>query len=165
MSDQTVSFSKLASESLIEVGAGRPRSVLDQYPSIPILRVADVLDGRIESPSQDRIPDNCQKVIGSKISKPGDVVLTAKGTVGRVALMPSDGPSFAYSPQLCYFRPTVSGPLRSRYLYYWFVTGQVHLSAWRLGRPGMGGDRLPGLSVDSELWQDGTAPIRRAGRF
>jgi type I restriction enzyme S subunit len=123
MSDQTVSFSELASKSLIEVGAGRPRTVLEQYPSLPILRVADVLDGRIESSSQERAPDGA-KVIGSKISKPGDVVLTAKGTVGRVALMPPDGPDFAYSPQLCYFRPTVGGPLRSRYLYYWFKSAQ-----------------------------------------
>lgn len=124
MSDRTVSFSELESQSLIEVGAGRPRSVLDQYPSIPILRVADVLDGRIESPPQGRAPDGHQKVIGSKISKPGDIVLTVKGTVGRVALMPPDGPVFAYSPQLCYFRPTASGPLRSQYLYYWFKTTQ-----------------------------------------
>jgi type I restriction enzyme, S subunit len=124
MSDRTVSFSELASENLIEVGAGRPRSVLDQYPSIPILRVADVLDGRIESPPQDRVSDGYRKVIGSKISKPGDVVLTVKGTVGRVALMPPDGPNFAYSPQLCYFRPVASGPLRSRYLYYWFKSTQ-----------------------------------------
>jgi type I restriction enzyme S subunit len=124
MSDRAVSFSELAGESLIEVGAGRPRSVLDQYPSIPILRVADVLDGRIGSRSPDRVPGGSRKVIGSKVSQPGDVVLTAKGTVGRVALMPPDGPSFAYSPQLCYFRPAASGPLRSRYLYYWLKTIQ-----------------------------------------
>jgi type I restriction enzyme S subunit len=124
MSDRIVSFSELASEGLIEVGAGRPRSVLDLYPSLPILRVADVLDGRIESPSQDRVSDSYRKVIGSKISRPGDVVLTVKGTVGRVALMPPDGPDFAYSPQLCYFRPAASGPLRSKYLYYWFKSTQ-----------------------------------------
>lgn len=124
MSDQTVSFSELVSRSHIEVGAGRPRSVQDQYPSIPILRVADVLDGRIEPPLQDFVSDVYRKVAGSKISKPGDVVLTAKGTVGRVALMPTDGPDFAYSPQLCYFRPAASGPLRSRYLYYWFKSTQ-----------------------------------------
>ncbi len=124
MSDRTVTFSELASQSLIEVGAGRPRSVVDQFPSIPILRVADVADGRIESPARDRVPDGYRKAIGSKISKSGDIVLTVKGTVGRVALVPSDGPDFAYSPQLCYFRPAVSGPLRSRYLYYWFKTAQ-----------------------------------------
>ena len=124
MPDRTVTFSELASESLIEVGAGRPRSVLAQYPSLPILRVVDVLDGRIESPSQAGTPDGFREVTGSKISKPGDIVLTTKGTVGRVALMPPDGPCFAYSPQLCYFRPTASGPLRSRYLYYWFKSTQ-----------------------------------------
>lgn len=124
MFDRTVSFSELARESLIEVGAGRPRSVLDQYPSLPILRVADVLDGKIQSSSRDRFLDGHQKVIGSKVSRPGDVVLTAKGTVGRVALMPSGGPVFAYSPQLCYFRSVASGPLRSRYLYYWFKSAE-----------------------------------------
>jgi len=121
MSDRTVTFSELASENLLEFGAGRPRSVLsDQYLSLPILRVADVLDGRIESSFQGYVPNSCREAVGPKISKPGDVVLTAKGTVGRVALMPSDGPAFAYSPQLCYFRPAANGPLRRRYLYYWF---------------------------------------------
>lgn len=38
--------------------------------------------------------------------------------------MPSDGPVFAYSPQLCYFRPVATGPLRSRYLYYWFKSAE-----------------------------------------
>jgi type I restriction enzyme, S subunit len=124
MSDRTFTFSKLVSENLIEVGAGRPRTVHDQYPGIPILRVADVLDGRVETSTSDSILGNYPKVIGSKISKPGDVVLTVKGTVGRVALMPADGPDFAYSPQLCYFRPAVDGPLRPRYLYFWFKSAQ-----------------------------------------
>ena len=38
--------------------------------------------------------------------------------------MPADGRIFAYSPQLCYFRPAANGPLRSLYLYYWFKTDQ-----------------------------------------
>ncbi len=58
--------------------------------------------------------------MGPKVSKPGDIVLTAKGTVGRVAMVRPDGPLFAYSPQLCYFRPSVDGPLEPRFLYYWF---------------------------------------------
>jgi type I restriction enzyme, S subunit len=124
MPDRIVSFSELGAESLIEVGAGRPRSVLDQYPSLPVLRVADVLDGRIESPARDRTAGDYREIIGSKVSKPGDIVLTVKGTVGRVALMPSEGLVFAYSPQLCYFRPAASGPLRSRYLYYWFKSAE-----------------------------------------
>lgn len=120
MPDQVVALSELTHKNLIEVGAGRPRSVLIEYPELPILRVADVLDGRIESPLKVSVPSGDQRIVGSKISKPGDIVLTVKGTVGRVALIPSEAVTFAYSPQLCYFRPAVNGPLRSRYLYYWF---------------------------------------------
>ncbi|MEV0971372.1 restriction endonuclease subunit S [Microtetraspora glauca] len=121
MSDRTVTFSGLENENLLELGAGRPRSALsDLYPSLPILRVAEVLDGRIESSVQDYAPDAYRMAMGPKVSRPGDVVLTTKGTVGRVTLMPPEGPVFAYSPQLCYFRPTANGPLKPRYLYYWF---------------------------------------------
>lgn len=120
MSDRTVTFSELVDDNLLEIGAGRPRSAgLDRYP-LPILRVADVLDGKIETSFQNYAPNTYREAMGPKISKPGDIVLTAKGTVGRVAMMPSEGPDFAYSPQLCYFRPIANGPLRPRYMYYWF---------------------------------------------
>jgi type I restriction enzyme, S subunit len=38
--------------------------------------------------------------------------------------MPAGGPVFAYSPQICYFRPVVDGPLDSRFLYYWFTSAE-----------------------------------------
>jgi type I restriction enzyme S subunit len=120
MSDRIVKLSDLADENLLEIGAGRPRSAgLDRYP-LPILRVADVLDGAIESSFQDYTPDTRRPTMGPKVSKPGDIILTTKGTVGRVAIMPAEGPNYAYSPQLCYFRPIANGPLTPRYLYYWF---------------------------------------------
>lgn len=120
MSDRTTTFAELVSEQLIEIGAGRPRTVSMNGHDLPILRVADVLDGSIESSLQARTPRQDVPVKGSKVSRPGDIVLTTKGTVGRVALMPPNGPTFAYSPQLCFFRPAANGPLRSGFLYYWF---------------------------------------------
>lgn len=166
MSDRTVTFFELGREGLIEVGAGRPRSVTGQYPSIPILRVADVLDGRIESSLQDDISHDYKEAIDSKISRPGDVVLTVKGTVGRVALMPPEGPVFAYSPQLCYFRPAVDGPLRSRYLYYWFKSSQFWNQADALkGQTDMA-DYLSltdvqalRIRIPSVDWQDGLVKV------
>jgi type I restriction enzyme S subunit len=120
MAERAVTFSELARENLLEIGAGRPRSVdLERYP-LPILRVADVLDGKIGSSFQDYAAGSYLQVVDPKVSKPGDIVLTTKGTVGRVAMMPAEGPRFAYSPQLCYFRPSTDGPLKPRYLYYWF---------------------------------------------
>ena len=96
---------------------------LDRYP-LPILRVADVMEGRIQSPSSTRTLDIDHQKLGPKTSKHGDVVLTVKGTVGRVAVVPLDSPTYAYSPQLCYFRPHANGPLNSRYLYYWFKSNE-----------------------------------------
>ncbi|MEV0610810.1 restriction endonuclease subunit S [Polymorphospora rubra] len=122
-------FAKLASEKMVEIGAGRPRTVNLNGRDLPILRVADVLDGRIESAFRDHRSHNNLNGEESKISRPGDIVLTTKGTVGRVALMPADGPIFAYSPQLCYFRPAASGPLRSRFLYYWFRSAEFWTQA------------------------------------
>jgi type I restriction enzyme S subunit len=58
--------------------------------------------------------------MGQKISYPGDVVLTTKGTVGRVARISTNSPEFVYSPQVCFFRVQPASPLVDSYLYYWF---------------------------------------------
>lgn len=107
----------------LELGDGyRTKRSEHGHPGYPILRVAEVLDGRIEPKLEDFISVAYRKNIGTKLSMPGDVILTTKGTVGRVAVMPSDGNEYAYSPQVCYFRPKANGPLLSEYLYYWFKT-------------------------------------------
>jgi type I restriction enzyme S subunit len=129
MSDRTTTFAELISEELIEIGAGRPRTVSLNGHDLPILRVADVLDGRIESAFHAHASNQELKSGGPKVSRPGDIVLTTKGTVGRVALMPVHGPVFAYSPQLCYFRPAPNGQLRSRFLYYWFKSAEFWIQA------------------------------------
>ncbi|MBB5152889.1 restriction endonuclease subunit S [Saccharopolyspora phatthalungensis] len=117
MGEGIVTLDELAGDNVLEMGAGRPRS---EGAGLPVLRVADVLEGRIQATSQTSESTIPPQTMGPKVSRPGDVVLTTKGTVGRVAIMPSGGPTFAYSPQLCYFRPVEDGPLHSRYLYYWF---------------------------------------------
>lgn len=121
MSSRSVRFAELVEENVLEIGAGRPRS---EGAHLPVLRVADVLDGHVQSTIK---PDGFtahHADAGPKASRPGDIVLTTKGTVGRVAIMPSDGPTYAYSPQLCYFRPLDGYSLAPRYLYYWFKSAE-----------------------------------------
>ncbi|MFF3894452.1 restriction endonuclease subunit S [Streptomyces sp. NPDC001812] len=129
MAEQTVSLAELVAENQIEVGAGRPRSVNQDGDPLPILRVADVLDGKIGSSDFNSSLEINYRDLGPKVSRPGDIVLTVKGTVGRVALMPNRGPRFAYSPQLCYFRPRTDGRLAARYLYYWFRSADFWIQA------------------------------------
>lgn len=161
MGEKDISFAELSCAGLLGIGAGRPRSAgLDRFP-LPILRVADVVEGRVLPSSEVIVPDTDSRDFGPKISKPGDVVLTTKGTVGRVAIMPSGGPTYAYSPQLCYFRPTAEGPLRARYLYYWFqstefwkqadaLKGQTDMADF-ISLSDLGSIRITLPSVDEQL--------------
>jgi type I restriction enzyme S subunit len=48
----------------------------------------------------DYFPEKDLAKVGEKISQPGDVVFTSKGTVGRFAIVREDTPRFVYSPQL-----------------------------------------------------------------
>ncbi|GLW08729.1 specificity protein S [Microtetraspora sp. NBRC 13810] len=114
-------ISDLASEGMLAFGDGyRTKRAEHGRPGLPILRVAEVRDGWIDAALEDYVSDHYLPAMGAKLSKPGDVVLTTKGTVGRVAVIRRDSPEFVYSPQLCYFRPLQSGPLTTAFLFFWF---------------------------------------------
>ncbi len=89
-------------------------------PGYRILRVADVADWRIDLDGPDFVSERFKAVIGPKLSAPGDVLLTTKGTVGRVAIYPAAAEKVVYSPQLCYFRVLDRTTLDPRFLAYWF---------------------------------------------
>jgi len=126
MSDGVQStFRELIDAGHLQVGDGyRTKQAEHGRPGFPILRVAEVLDGRIDPKFGDFVSAEHRAAMGSKISRAGDIVLTTKGTVGRVAMMPSESPEFIYSPQVCFFRITPAGPLANKYLYYWFKSEQ-----------------------------------------
>lgn len=88
-------------------------------PGFPILRVAQVRDGFIESDdSFDFVRVEFRRKIGPKLAKAGDIVVSTKGTVGRRARLEIDQP-YVYSPQVCFFRVLDPGVLDPDYLYYW----------------------------------------------
>jgi type I restriction enzyme S subunit len=69
----------------------------------------------------DRFPVENLVRVGNKISQPGDVVFTSKGTVGRFAFVKPDTQQFVYSPQLCFWRSLDRDLIDSRFLYYWML--------------------------------------------
>jgi type I restriction enzyme S subunit len=89
-------------------------------PGVPILRVAEVQDGFIAPSFGDHVHDSFRAKFAPKTSLAGDVVVTTKGTVGRVALMREHHPQFVYSPQVCFFRCLADGGVLPQWLYYWF---------------------------------------------
>lgn len=97
-------------------------------PGIPVLRVADVQQGHLTATFSDHVLETYRSKIADKVSRPRDVVVTTKGTVGRVALISVDHSEFVYSPQVCFFR-CLDDTIDPRWLYYWFrgpeFTGQA----------------------------------------
>ena len=89
-------------------------------PGFRIIRVADVGDGSISLDSPDFVSEAQRPQIGAKLGRSGDILLTTKGTVGRVAVLPEVDEPVVYSPQLCFFRVVNETHLTRLYLRYWF---------------------------------------------
>ncbi|MFH5207413.1 restriction endonuclease subunit S [Antrihabitans sp. NCIMB 15449] len=116
-----ISLGALSDEGVLLIGDGY-RTKRSEYgvPGYRILRVADVEDWRIGPVGGDFVSAQFLEAIGAKLSQPGDVLLTTKGTIGRVAILPDSSAQVVYSPQLCFFRVKDSQKLNRRYLAYWF---------------------------------------------
>lgn len=112
-------FAELSARGSLVLNDGyRTKSSELALDGIPILRVSEIGNGYLAPSSKDRIDESYRKAIGVKLSRPGDVLLTTKGTVGRRAIVPSNGAGYAYSPQVCFFRVTDES-IDPRWLYYW----------------------------------------------
>lgn len=85
---------------------------------LPFCRAGNVGSG-FDFTGADRYPAHVLDRVGQKVSRPGDVVFTSKGTVGRFAFVTNDVEPFVYSPQLCYWRSLDDSVVDPRYLYYW----------------------------------------------
>lgn len=98
-------------------------------PGLRILRAGDVGFDSINPSGGDFVSDEFRASIGSKASQPGDVILTTKGTVGRVAVVPSGMEQVVYSPQLCYFRVVDPTRLAPGFLSAWFRSDDLQRQA------------------------------------
>lgn len=98
-------------------------------PGIRILRAGDVDADTIAPSGRDFVSEHFRGVMGNKISQPGDIVMTTKGSVGRVGVIRDNLEQLVYSPQLCYFRVVNSGSLLPSFLAGWFRSPDVQRQA------------------------------------
>ena len=103
------------------------RTRVDQLDSegIPILRVADIGDASIKPSFKDRVASIHRPRMGTKTSRTGDVLVTTKGTVGRIARVSAELPEHVYSPQLCYIRALAPQTIDPLWIYYCFRTPEI----------------------------------------
>jgi len=123
----THAVADLIEQGRLEVGDGyRAKNSELSDDGIPFARAGNISDG-FAFDGADRLPFRSLDRVGSKISRPGDVVFTSKGTVGRFALVAPRTPRFVYSPQLCYWRSKDAEFLDPGYLYYWMNSREFYL--------------------------------------
>jgi type I restriction enzyme, S subunit len=111
----------LIAQDRLVVGDGY-RSKNDELGKLglPFARAGNINEG-FQFTDADRFPIENLGRVGNKISQPGDVVFTSKGTVGRFAFVKPDTQQFVYSPQLCFWRSLDRDLIDSRFLYYWML--------------------------------------------
>lgn len=118
---RTTSIGELAALGALQFGDGyRTKRGEHGQPGYRIIRVADVMDDAVSFEGPDFVSADYVRAIGAKLGHPGDILLTTKGTVGRVAVLPDTDEQVVYSPQLCYFRVLDSDVITPRFLRYWF---------------------------------------------
>jgi type I restriction enzyme S subunit len=123
---QTYRLKELATEGVLSFSDGYRTRRDELGPTgIPILRAGDLTDDGALAPSfKDHVQDDFRTKIGAKLSRTGDVVVTTKGTVGRVAQVPDGTPEHAYSPQLCFLRSLDADRLDPGWLFCWVRSPQ-----------------------------------------
>lgn len=115
----THKVSELIDLKIIDIGDGyRAKNSEMSAEGMPFARAGNINDG-FHFESADKLGDEGVAKAAEKISMPGDVLFTSKGTVGRFALVKEDTPQFVYSPQLCYWRSKEHSIIYPKFLYYW----------------------------------------------
>ena len=139
-------FGQLASDGVLEYSDGyrTKKDELDE-DGFRILRVADIHDGWIGSDGQDYVDSSYESKIGQKFAREGDILLTTKGTIGRIAIVPDlVGEKLVYSPQLCFFRVRDHKALDPPFLRYWLAS---RAATRQIGSLSASTDMAPYLSL------------------
>ena len=128
-------------------GEYRPRPDEFVETGVAFIRAADMDGGRVLFHSAARINERARQRITKGIGAPGDVLLSHKGTVGKVALVPEDAPPYVCSPQTTFWRTRDERILDRKYLYAFLRSPVFHAQlATRAGET----DMAPYVSLTSQ---------------
>jgi len=142
-------------------GEYRPRPSEFVDAGVAFIRAADMDTGRVLFGSASKINEPARQRITKGIGAPGDVLLSHKGTVGKVALVPSDAPPFVCSPQTTFWRTLDEERLDRRYLYAFLCSPEFRQ---QLGTRSGETDMAPYVSLTSQRGLSVTFPPIREQR-
>jgi type I restriction enzyme S subunit len=101
-------------------GEKHPKSS-DYVPSgVPFIMAQDLVDGRLDLEHCNFIRSEQARSLRIGFARPGDVLLTHKATMGRVAVVPGNYEYVMLTPQVTYYRTGDRSRLDAGYLRYAF---------------------------------------------
>ena len=103
-------------------GENRPRPYEFSTEGIQFIRAADMDSGRVLFERAQRINEVARERVRKGIGAGGDVLLSHKGTVGKIAYVPLDAPPFVCSPQTTFWRVKDLKQLDRRYIYFYLLS-------------------------------------------
>lgn len=107
-------------------GEYRPRRKEFTEKGVRFIRAADMEAGRVLFDSAQSINEVAVERIRKGVGQPNDTILSHKGTVGKVAYVPSGAPPFVCSPQTTFWRSLDHAAIDPRYLYYFLCSRFFH---------------------------------------
>jgi len=128
-------------------GEYRPRPDEFVDTGVAFIRAADMGAGRVLFDKAAKINQRACDRITKGVGKPGDVLLSHKGTVGKVALVPLDAPGFVCSPQTTFWRTLDESRIDRRYLHVFL---RSHLFQAQLATRAGETDMAPYVSLTSQ---------------
>jgi type I restriction enzyme S subunit len=136
-------------------GEYRPRPEEFVDAGVAFIRAADMDAGRVRFESASKINERARQRITKGIGAPGDVLLSHKGTVGKVALVPDTAPPFVCSPQTTFWRTLDPRRLDRKFLHAFLRSPEFHAQlATRAGET----DMAPYVSLTSQRGLSVTLP-------
>ncbi len=100
-------------------GEYRPRPNEFVETGVAYIRAADMSAGAVDFNASSKINQTAMQRITKGKGMPDDVLLSHKGTVGKVAIAPWDAPDFICSPQTTFWRSLSLELLDPRFLAYY----------------------------------------------
>lgn len=151
---------KLQRDGILRVEDGnhgeyRPRK--DEFVSsgVAFIRAADMDGGVVLFDSAAKINDVARQRITKGIGAPGDILLSHKGTVGKLGIVPEEAPAFVCSPQTTFWRTLDTNSLDRKYLYAFLRSPEFKAQlATRAGET----DMAPYVSLTSQRGFSVTLP-------
>lgn len=128
-------------------GEYRPRPDEFVASGVAFIRAADMDAGKVQFDAASKINERARRRITKGIGAPGDILLSHKGTVGKVAFVDRDAPQFVCSPQTTFWRSLDPNQLDGKYLYSFLRSPGFHAQlATRAGET----DMAPYVSLTSQ---------------